>query len=120
MSTFKALLKTLLLAAALAIPTSAMAIGAIAVDDEVGAQAGYGVSVGFSTESEAKAEALKECRSAGNKSCEVVSTFKMCGAYAASKSYFGVGEGESQKVAEARAIEECGNKACKIVVADCE
>ena len=101
-------------------PLSAMAIGAIAVDDEVGAQAGYGVSVGMSSESEAKQAALKECRSAGNTNCEVVATFEMCGAYAASKSYFGVGEGESQKVAEARAIEDCGNAACKIVVADCE
>lgn len=114
------MLGSTLFAVSLLAPLSCMAIGAIAVDDEVGSAAGYGTATGHDSEAAAKAAALTECRSAGNKSCEVVLTFKTCGAYAGSKSYYGVGTGSSEGAAEAAAIKECGNSACKVIVSDCE
>lgn len=106
---------------ALAMPMSAFAVGAIAVDDEEGqAEPGFGYVTGAGSEAEAKAGALKECRASGNKSCKVAVWFKQCGAYAASKNYSGIGYGNSKRIAETKALEECGNSACKIIIADCE
>lgn len=109
------------LALALALPFNAFAIGAIAVDDEEGQdEPGYGYVTGADSEAEAKAGALKECRKSGNKNCKVAVWFKQCGAYAASKTYSGIGYGNTQRIAEAKALDECGNRACKVIVADCE
>lgn len=115
------LLSVLFLALTLALPSSAFAVGAIAVDDEEGdIDPGYGYVTGMKNEGEAKAGALKECRANGNKNCKVAVWFKQCGAYANSRKYSGIGYGASKKVAEAKALDECGNDACKIVVSDCE
>ena len=117
----RTLFRSTLLAALLTGSLNVWAIGAIAVDDEVGAaEPGYGLVTGFATEREAQRAALKECRDAGNEECETVLTFKGCGAYAASRSYYGVGSGSSLTAAERKAIEACGNNACKVVVSDCE
>lgn len=114
-----ALLGTCLLA--LTLPLNALAVGAIAVDDEEGEKdPGFGYVTGMDSEKEARAGALKECRAAGNSNCKVVVWFKQCGAYAASRKYAGIGYGASQRIAETKALEECGNAACKIIVSDCE
>lgn len=113
--------KFLLAALLLALPLKVMAVGAIAVDDQEGEkEPGYGYVTGMDSEKEAKAEALKECKKQGNDDCKVVVWFKHCGAYAVSRKYSGIGYGDTKKVAEARAIDDCGNDACKVVVSDCE
>ncbi len=99
----------------------ALAAGAIAVDDEEGAnpaEVGYGIGYGSSRD-EAAAEAMAECRKAGNKSCKVAVRFDKCGAYAASKSHFGTGWGSSKAAATTNAMESCG-AGCKLVVAECD
>lgn len=95
---------------------TAMAYGAIAVSDEQGLKSdevGYGFGTGDSA-AEAKSDAIRECKKAGNDSCEAVIAYKLCGAFAVSKSYRGVGEGDSEKAAEANALKECGD-ACRVV-----
>lgn len=117
--TFQSIMSAAVLAAFL--PFNAWAVGAIAVDDEVGDKdPGYGVVVGMDSEAEARREALKECRKAGNGNCKVAVWFKQCGAYAASRQYSGIGYGGSKRVAEAKALDECGHNACRIVVSECE
>ncbi len=93
----------------------------IAVDDDTGTsggQAGYGVGEGDSAE-EAKHEAMKQCRSSGNHSCEVAVTYQRCGAYASSKKNSGTGTGSSEAAARSEALHECGVSACRVVVSDC-
>lgn len=115
------LLAALAFTLALALPHSAFAVGAIAVDDEEGDnEPGFGYVTGMNSEAEAKAGALKECRASGNKDCKVAVWFTTCGAYANSRKYSGIGYGKTKKIAEARALDDCGNDACKIVVSDCE
>lgn len=110
----------LAVASALCLST-AFAVGAIAVDDEEGEdEPGYGFSSGHDDKAEASKAALKECRKAGNKSCKVVVWFETCGAYAASKKYYGVGWGSNAAKASQMALDKCGNKACKIKIAECE
>lgn len=97
------------------------AAGAIAVDDEAGSKAdevGYGIGSGSSRE-EAGADAMRECKKAGNSECKVAVRYDTCGAYAASKSYSGIGWGSSEGAAKANALEACGS-GCKIVVSDCQ
>jgi hypothetical protein len=111
----------LLAVASLILPLGAFAAGAIAVDDEEGeTDPGYGVVTGMGSRDEAAREALKECRKQGNKECKVAVRFDKCGAYAASKKYSGIGYGRSEDVARTMAMNECGNRACKIIVAECE
>lgn len=100
--------------------TSALAFGAIAVNDEQGMsaeEAGYGLGWG-STQKEAEENAVKECKSAGNETCKVAVWFEQCGAYAGDRVNYGIGYGSSQKVAESMALESCPN--CKIIVSDCQ
>lgn len=105
----------------LATPAMAMAIGAIAVDDQEGdEQPGYGLSVGHDSKEAARKAALRECKSAGNENCRVVVSFDGCGAYAASNKFYGTGTGTSIAKAERMALEQCGNKACSVVVSECE
>ena len=68
----------------------------------------------------AGAAALAECRKQGNKNCKVAVRFDSCGAYASSRKNSGIGYGKSVDVARTMAMNECGTKACKIVVAECE
>lgn len=101
--------------------SSAFAYGAIAVDDEVGeSDPAYGFATGEDTADDAKKQALKYCREYGTKNCKVAVWFKKCGAYAASKKYYGYGYGDSKKIASDKALEMCGNSNCKVVVAECE
>lgn len=109
------------LALALSIPLSAFAIGAIAVDDEQGRdEPGYGYVTGVDTQAKANVGALRECRKAGNKNCNVVVWFEQCGAYAASTQYAGVGYGKSQRLAGNIALKDCGHEACKVIISACE
>ncbi len=99
----------------------AMAYGAIAVDDAEGDRAidaGYGYGTG-DTEAEAKTDALRECKKVGNDDCQVVVTYKLCGAYASSKKYQGVGKGETEASAKKAALEECGDD-CRVVASECD
>lgn len=100
---------------------SALAAGAIAVDDEEGLKAsavGYGVGAG-NTREEAAQAAMAQCKKAGNDGCKVVVRYDKCGAYAASKSHSGIGWGTSEDAAKTKALDDCGDK-CKIVVSDCD
>ncbi len=99
---------------------SAYAAGAIAVDDAVGDEPGFGTAIGEDTQAEAAKAALKECKKVGNSDCRVVVRFEKCGAYAHSKKYFGVGTGSTKAKARDAALAECGNSACKILVVECE
>jgi hypothetical protein len=114
-------LSRLLVLASLILPLSTWAAGAIAVDDEEGdTEPGYGVVVGAGSRDEAARDALAQCRKEGNKGCKVAVRFDTCGAYASSRKNFGVGYGRSVDVARTMAMNECGTKACKIIVAECE
>ncbi|RAU21522.1 hypothetical protein CU669_12540 [Paramagnetospirillum kuznetsovii] len=99
----------------------AMAAGAIAVDDEAGSKAdevGYGIGTG-ATREEAGIDAKRECKKAGNSECKVAVRYDTCGAYAASRSYSGIGWGSTEGAAKANALEACG-AGCKVVVSDCQ
>lgn len=121
MTKIQSLLAALTFSMALVTPFSAMAVGAIAVDDEAGStDAGFAVVTGYDSESAAKAAALKECRAAGNESCKVAVWFKTCGAYAASSEHYGIGYGNTQQIAQSKAVEDCGGGSCKVLVSDCE
>jgi Domain of unknown function (DUF4189) len=114
--------KMAFLAIALAfVPASAFAWGAIAVDDKAGQSAedaGYGFVTGEKNEAAASRGAMKECR-AQNKACKVVITFETCGAYASSGRRWGAGEGVTEGAARRKSLVNCGNEACKVVVAEC-
>ncbi len=114
-------IKVFSVAAILIIPTSAFAVGAIAVDDEEGlTEPGYGLVTGRDSKEAAKHDAVKLCSKAGNTGCEVVAWFESCGAYASSKKFYGAGWGKTKEAAEAMAIEKCGNDNCEVVVSECE
>lgn len=101
--------------------TAALAYGAIAVDDEEGeTEPGYGLVTGEPSQEAAKRKALRQCKEAGNDNCKVVVWFKNCGAYAASKKYYGYGYGTTKAVAVKQALEKCGNNSCRLVLAECE
>ena len=111
---------TLILTLGFLFQGSAFAIGAIAVDDSVGeTDPAYGFSTGYDTEAEAKRAAMKFCKENGD-NCKVVVWFKTCGAYASSKKYYGYGYGATKGKATAAALDMCGQKSCKVVVAECE
>lgn len=102
---------------------AALAWGAIAVDHDFGEDpedSGYVmVAQHHPTSAAAAADALASCQDNGDH-CEVVLTFQKCGAYAASKTRFGVGSGATLKQAEARAVAACKGPGCRVVVSDCE
>lgn len=117
------MMKTILasLAAALVWSGGAFAIGAIAVDDQEGdTEPGYGFALEHDTKEQAQRAAMAECRKAGNKNCKVAVWFETCGAYAASKRYYGVGWGKTAARARDMALEKCGNSSCRIKIAKCE
>ncbi|HMS04225.1 MAG TPA: DUF4189 domain-containing protein [Burkholderiaceae bacterium] len=105
---------------ALLLSAGAHAAGAIAVDDDEGEdEPGYGFVTGAANRDEAGRKALQECRKSGNDNCKVVARFDTCGAYAASKKYYGVGWGNTKAKAIDMALENCRGK-CKVHVAECE
>jgi hypothetical protein len=115
---------TLIAAALLTIVSagSALAVGAIAVDDyydEDPSEAGYGIATEYRTVREASAAALDACSSEQNSDCKVVLTFKKCGAYAASTGGYGVAATNTLAEAEKRALRQCGDANCIVVVSDC-
>jgi hypothetical protein len=102
-----------------AFTTAAFATGAIAVNDAQGMaaeEAGYGLGYGGSKR-EASANAVQECKAAGNDSCEVVLTYEQCGAYIGNKAYYATGVGATEAAAQRAAKQECPE--CKLIVADC-
>lgn len=104
----------------LVIAGPAFGAGAIAVDHERGVAArdvGYGLGWGRNYE-EARRDAMRECRNAGNRNCRVAVWFERCGAYAAARTQTGIGYGRSQGIAERMALRNCPN--CQIVVSVCE
>jgi hypothetical protein len=107
----------------LAHASSALAWGAIVVDHDYGEDpedSGYVmVAQHQRTRATATSEALSTCQENGDH-CEVVLTFRKCGAYAASKTKFGVGAGSTVKQAERRAVTACSGPGCRVVVSDCE
>jgi hypothetical protein len=99
--------------------TTAFATGAIAVNDAQGTSAddaGYAVGYGGSKE-EASANAVKECKAAGNDSCEIALTFEQCGAYIGNKAYYATGVGATEAAAQEAAQADCPD--CKLIVSDC-
>ena len=107
---------------AVALTGSALAWGAIAVDDEQGTHpddVGYGFSSGHNSAAAARSGAMAECRKQGNTGCKVVLTFARCGAYAASHRHYGIAEGTSATAAGRDAVAACG-AGCKVVVGECE
>jgi len=114
-------LKKFAMLLAIALPATAFAFGAIAVDDEEGdEEPGYGLYTGADSEKEAKAGAMKECKASGNTGCKIAGWFKTCGAYVYDKKHYGYGYGDTKAKAIAAAKEQCGSKACKVLVAECE
>ena len=100
--------------------SSALAFGAIAVNDSQGtaaSEAGYGMGWGGSRQ-EAERKAVRVCESAGNDACTVAVWFERCGAYAGDRVNYGIGYGSTVKAAEKMATDECPN--CEIVVSDCQ
>lgn len=107
---------------AVAVVSTGFAAGAIAVDDEEGVPAdevGYGFETGHATREDAGRAALNECKAQGNTHCKVVVRFDQCGAYAVSRTTYGVGWGRTERAARDMAIDACGS-GCRIVVAECE
>ena len=109
------------LLASLTLSSPVLAYGAIAVDDERGqSEPGYGFATGKDSQESAKRAAMRQCRDAGNDHCKVAVWFKQCGAYAASKRYYGYGYGDTKGVAARKALEMCARDSCRVVVAKCE
>ena len=114
-------LHALVLGLSLAAPLSVFAFGSIAVDDEVGDdEPGYGIAVGEDTKEAAQKAAVKYCKEHGNSNCKSVVWFKQCGAYAASKKYYGYGYGATKAIASRKALDMCAHESCKVAVAECE
>lgn len=110
----------LLAAGTLILSNTAFAAGAIAVDDEQGeTEPGYGFVTGAESRDDAAKGAMKQCKESGNENCKVVARFDTCGAYVASKKFYGVGWGATKRAAEGMALEQCGSE-CKVVISECE
>ncbi len=109
------------LVASLVLPLKAFAVGAIAIDDELGEdEPAYGFATGEDNKNDAKKSALKFCKEAGGANCKFVVWFETCGAVAVSKKYYGYGYGKTKAIATAKALEMCGQNSCKVTVAECE
>ncbi|MBF0436641.1 MAG: DUF4189 domain-containing protein [Magnetococcales bacterium] len=99
----------------------AWAIGAIAIDDQMGEdEPAYGVAVGEDDKESAKRLALRYCRQYGGENCRFIVWFETCGAVAVSKKYYGYGYGRTKAKATADALNMCDNNNCNIVAAECE
>jgi len=93
--------------------------GAISADDEAGERDPYYGIGGGDFKAEATKNSQKFCKEAGGKNCEVLVTYQQCGAYAVSKKFSGTGVGPTKKAAEKKALEQCSNSNCNVVVSDC-
>jgi hypothetical protein len=110
----------LVFALSMMVPVAAHAgWGVIAVDDQVGDKdPAYGVGGGDS-KAEATQNAMKFCKEATGKSCEVAVSYQKCGAYAASKKYSGIGIASTAQDAKKKALDGCNNASCRVLVAEC-
>lgn len=100
--------------------TSAFATGAIAVNDGLGTAAedvGYATGYG-ANQPEAEANAIKECKGAGNDQCKVVVWFEQCGAYVGDRAKSAARFGETKEAAEKMAMDKCPD--CKLIVSECQ
>ena len=102
--------------------TSALAHGAIAIDDDqqTQAQTGYGFSAGRASPEDAERAAMWDCHEFGNDHCRVAVKFEQCGAYAASSQRQGYGQGATRSIAMKQALAMCNDASCKVVIAKCE
>ena len=113
--------KALIAACLVVLPAASFATGAIAIDEQQGDdEVGYGIATGKNGKDAAFSAALAECRKAGNKNCKAKVWFEGCGAYASSTKYYGVGYGKSLKIAEAMALDNCGQRSCEVKVSECD
>lgn len=115
-------LTTVVLGLSIAPLAALHATGAIAVNDQEGrsaSQVGYGISTNKDSRREAEVAAMRACR-ARNDSCKVVVWFEQCGAYASSREHSGIGYGNSERVARAKALDDCGTDRCRIVISGCD
>ncbi|MBF0162118.1 MAG: DUF4189 domain-containing protein [Magnetococcales bacterium] len=100
---------------------NALAIGAIAIDDQIGDDdPAYGLAIGEDSKEDARRMALRYCREQGGTNCRYVVWFETCGAVAVSKRYYGYGYGSTKAKATGDALEMCERNSCRIVVAECE
>ena len=111
----------LALAASLFIPTSAFAVGAIAIDDQMGDdEPAYGFALGEGNRVAAERSAVRYCRQYGGTNCRAIVWFETCGAVAVTTRNYGYGYGRTKSAATAKALEMCGKNSCKVVAAECE
>jgi Domain of unknown function (DUF4189) len=110
----------LVFAMSMMIPLAANASwGVIAVDDQVGDKdTAYGVGGGDS-KAEASKNAMKFCKEASGTKCDVAVTYEKCGAYALSRKYSGTGTASTAQEAKKKALGECNNASCRVLIADC-
>ncbi|HEV2039543.1 MAG TPA: DUF4189 domain-containing protein [Casimicrobiaceae bacterium] len=110
----------LVFALSMMVPVAANAgWGVIAVDDQVGEKdPAYGVGGGDS-KAEATKNAMKFCKEASGKNCDVAVAYEKCGAYASSRKYSGTGTASTAQDAKKKALVECNNASCKVLIADC-
>ena len=117
--------KTLMITTALMsllLSAQVSAAGAIAIDGYEGDsihEIGYGIGFAKDRDSAAK-ESMRKCRNSGNDNCVVKVRFDGCGAYAVSKRFYGVGTGRTLAQAERAALDQCGNKSCRVAVSECD
>lgn len=94
---------------------------AIVIDDDTGGAGGNGdYAVGqASTAKEAQRIAMSNCVVGGNVACTLKLTYQRCGAYASNGRASGKGTADGMDQAVAAALASCGDKTCRLVVADC-
>ncbi len=99
----------------------AVAVGAIAIDNQLdGSEPIYGIAMEKDSKEAAKRKALRHCRESGGSDCIFVVWFETCGAVATARKRYGYGYGVTKAKAVADALEMCGRNSCQLLVAECE
>lgn len=80
----------------------------------------FGIVVGYKTVAEAEKAAINKCTANGGVNCRVVERFERCGAIAASDVAFGIGVGNSGRLARNKALSVCGSVECRVLDNACE
>ena len=62
---------------------------------------------------------MSNCVLGGNVACTLKLTYQRCGAYASNGRVSGTGTADGMDGAAAAALASCGDKTCRLVVADC-
>lgn len=103
------------------VPSSSLAIGAIAVAERVGKTPPVVALVTkYNSVQEASKAAVAQCAANGGRSCRVVTGFEKCGAVAASDNSMGVGEGVTGRIARNASLRSCGDGECRVLDSACE